>query len=174
MRLFVAVRLPAVALAHAAAAVAAVRDAHPGPRWVPPERWHLTLAFYGSVDDGAVPALTRRLAKALRPVTDLELALDGAGFFRRRAIWLGLVGDVPQLMEAARRVEPPDPEKRPFRPHLTVARLRPETDPAPAVAALSAYAGPAWRAGAVHLVRSHLGPKPWYDDVATWPLAPRP
>ena len=174
MRLFVAVRLPEPALGDAAAAVAAVRDRHPGPRWVPPERWHLTLAFYGQVDDDRVPALTRRLAKAVAPVADLELALEGSGFFRRRAIWLGLVGDVPQLLELARLVEPPDPEGRPFRPHLTVARLRPETDPAPAVAALSSYAGPSWRAGSVHLVRSHLGPRPWYDDVASWPLGTRP
>jgi len=42
------------------------------------------------------------------------------------------------------------------------------------VAALSGYAGPAWTAGAVHLVRSRLGPAPAYDDVATWPLLPLP
>ncbi|HEU5241008.1 MAG TPA: 2'-5' RNA ligase family protein, partial [Ornithinibacter sp.] len=36
-------------LAHADAALAPVRAANPDLRWVPPERWHLTLAFYGEV-----------------------------------------------------------------------------------------------------------------------------
>lgn len=173
MRLFVAVRVPDEALEHAADAVEAVRGRHPGPRWVPPARWHLTLAFYGSVPDGDVPALAGRLERALRPVADLSLRLGGAGFFGRRAIWLGVRGDVPQLRVAARLVGPAA-ERHPFRPHLTVARLRPGTDPEPAVAALSSYVGPTWSAGAVRLVRSHLGPAPWYDDVAVWPLRPRP
>jgi hypothetical protein len=55
-----------------------------------------------------------------------------------------------------------------------VARVRDDTGTSEVVAALSGYAGPTWPAGAVHLVRSQLGPSPAYDDVATWPLPPRP
>ncbi len=72
MRLFVAVRPPAEALAHAASAVAAVRAAHEGPRWIPAERWHLTLAFYGELPDAevgkVVDRLDRRLPRHCRPV----------------------------------------------------------------------------------------------------------
>jgi 2'-5' RNA ligase len=172
VRLFVAVRPPAEALGHAAAAVGAVRAAHGGPRWIPPERWHLTLAFYGEVPDPEVDKVVDRLDRRLGDSADLELALTGAGAFSRRAVWLGVTGDVAPLRALAGVVV--RDRGRPYRPHLTVARLRGDTDPTPAVAALSAYAGPGWTAGAVHLVRSQLGPSPTYVDIASWPLTPRP
>jgi 2'-5' RNA ligase len=167
VRLFVAVRPPAEALAHAAAAVEAVRADQPGPRWVPPERWHLTLAFYGDVVDRDLPRLTRRIARGLADVPPMTLAVTGAGSFSRRAVWLGVSGDVDVLRRAADGVAVDD---RAYHPHLTVARLRGGTDPAGAVAALSSYAGPPWTIDEVHLVRSRLGPRPTYDDIESWPL----
>ncbi len=164
MRLFVALRPPAAALDHASAAVGPVRRAEPGPRWVPPERWHLTLAFYGDVDDSEAERLRRRLGRVLAGVPPMSLVLAGAGAFRRRAVWLGVAGDVDALRATAAAV---DRDHRPYRPHLTVARLRGETDPAGAVAALSTYAGPPWTATEVHLVRSHLGPDPRHEDLAS-------
>lgn len=170
MRLFVAVRPPAQAVAHAATAVDAVRQASSdtGVRWVPAERWHLTLAFYGEVPDADLVKVNTRLDRRLRDAADCTLALDGAGYFRRRALWLGVTGDVPGVRRLARAVAR---EPRPYRPHLTVARLRGDADARPAVAALSSYAGPPWAASSVHLVRSRLGPSPTYDDLASWSLA---
>ena len=168
MRLFVAVRPPADALAHAAAAVGEVLAVERGPRWVPPERWHLTLAFYGEVDDRELPKVTRRVDLALAGVPPMTLTLAGAGSFARRAVWLGVEGDVDLLRRAAHGVAVED---RAFHPHLTVARLRGGTDASGAVAALASYSGPAWTADEVHLVRSQLGPRPTYDDIETWPLA---
>jgi 2'-5' RNA ligase len=169
MRLFVAVRPSPDALAHATAAVDVVSRAEPGPRWVPPERWHLTLAFYGEVPDDEVDGRVARLERAVRDRPALTLALVGAGAFARRAVWLGVVGDIGPLRALARAVLPD--RSRPYRPHLTVARLRGDTDPTAAVAALATYDGPVWTAGTVHLVRSRLGPSPTYDDVASWSLA---
>ncbi len=170
MRLFVAVRPPTEALRHAAAAVGAVHAVAPGPRWVPAERWHLTLAFYGEVVGREVERLRRRLDRALADLAPMTLSLQGSGAFRRRAVWLGVAGDVGALRRVAAAVAPGD---RPYRPHLTVARLRGDTDPTPAVAALTSYAGPSWTVTDVHLVRSHLGPRPVYEDVATWSSAAR-
>jgi 2'-5' RNA ligase len=164
----VAVRPSAEALAHAAAAVDEVRAAEPGPRWVPAERWHLTLAFYGEVDDRELPEVTRRIDRGLVDVPPMTLSIAGAGSFSRRAVWLGVVGDVEVLQRAAYGVAFED---RAYQPHLTVARLRGGTDPTAAVAALSSYAGPVWTVDEVHLVRSQLGPRPAYDDIETWPLA---
>ena len=172
MRLFVAVRPSDEAVEHAAAAVAAAQRTVPDPgvRWIPAERWHLTLAFYGEVADGRVNRLVRRLDRGLAGAAEMTLGLSGSGFFRRRAVWLGVVGDVAALKALAGVVARED--ERPYRPHLTVARLRGDTDGKPPAAALSAYIGPTWTAGSVHLVRSHLGPKPTYDDVAVWQLRP--
>jgi 2'-5' RNA ligase len=171
VRLFVAIRPSPEAVAHAAAAVEVVRPAEPGPRWVPPERWHLTLAFYGEVPDDEIDRRVARLDRVLSDaaVGPMSLALAGAGAFARRAVWLGVVGDVAPLRALARSMS--RGPSRPYRPHLTVARLRGDTDPTAAVAALSTYDGPVWTAATVHLVRSRLGPTPTYDDVASWTLA---
>ncbi len=103
-----------------------MRAAQDGPRWVPPERWHLTLAFYGEVPDREVAKVVDRLDRRLGDVADLALALTGAGAFSRRAVWLGVTGDVAPLRAwpgwCARD------RGRPYRPHLTVARLRGDAD----------------------------------------------
>jgi 2'-5' RNA ligase len=186
VRLFVALRPPPDAMRHAASAVEAVRVVHEGPRWVPAERWHLTLAFYGEVAGRDVDRTARRVGRAVAGAGAMDLALAGAGSFARRALWLGVTGrtidstdgsdDVTRL-EALARALSSEPRPRPYRPHLTIARLRADTDPAAAeaaVAALSAYAGPSWRATEVHLVHSQLrgGQGPTYDDLATWTLPP--
>ena len=169
MRLFVAVRPPAEVLAHADAALAPVRTAHPDLRWVPPERWHLTLAFYGEVPDDKVDGTVTMVGQRLRGHVACTLSFAGAGQFSRRALWLGVTGEVEVLRATARAVTF---ERRPYRPHLTVARLRGGVDAAGAVESLTTYAGPVWTADAVHLVRSRLGPSPSYEDVATWSLPP--
>jgi 2'-5' RNA ligase len=170
VRLFVAVRPPAEVLAHADAALAPERAAHPALRWVPPERWHLTLAFYGEVPDDKVAdadGVVGMVERRLRGHVPCALSFAGAGQFSRRALWLGVTGEVDVLRATARAVTF---ERRPYRPHLTVARLRGGVDAAEAVESLRTYAGPVWTAGTVHLVRSRLGPSPSYEDVASWTL----
>lgn len=168
MRLFVALTPPPEAVEHAAAAVSAAHPAGPGLRWIPPERWHLTLAFYGEVPEANVDGVTARAARNLAGTAAFDLAFAGSGVFARRALWLGVDGDLPALRRTARAVAY---DRRPYRPHLTVARLRGDADPGPAREALRAYAGPAWRADTVQLIRSHLGPHPAYQTLATFPLS---
>jgi 2'-5' RNA ligase len=174
VRLFVALAPPSDVLAHADRAVAPVRERWPDVRWVPSERWHLTLAFYGEVPDEKVAGTERMIERRLagdRSLASLELRLRGAGQFSRRAVWLGVDGEVLALRRLARAVTF---ERRPYRPHLTVGRLRGGSDAAGAVESLSAYEGPAWVSTTVHLVRSRLGPRPSYDDVAVFQLERRP
>jgi len=177
VRLFVALHPPPAAVEDAATAVGSVRERVDGPRWVPPARWHLTLAFYGEVPDDEVARINRRVARAAAAAAPMDLSLRGAGAFAGRAVWLGVTGtpvDLARLRALAGALDR-SPQHRPYRPHLTVARLRPGTTAAAAeaaVAALSTYSGPAWTATAVRLVRSRLGPQPAHDDLATWPLGP--
>jgi len=171
VRLFAALALPPSVAADADRALAPVRDMHPQLRWVPARRWHLTLAFYGEIADDRVDGVAAMVERGLCGHGPLELRLRGSGRFSRRALWLGVDGDVDGLRSLARDVTF---DRSPFRAHLTVARLRGGVDAAPAQDALAGYAGPAWVADTVHLVRSRLGPDPSYDDVVTWPLAARP
>jgi 2'-5' RNA ligase len=167
VRLFLAVAPPPAAVRDLDAALDAVRRSHPDLRWTPPERWHLTLAFFGEVLDGDLPRLRRRVGAAVRGSNALALAFAGAGRFDGRVLWAGVVGDVAALRRLAGRVAP---DERAYHPHLTVARTRAPTDLRAPVQALAAYAGPPWTARSVDLVRSRLGPEPRYDTVDRWPL----
>ena len=170
MRLFVALPPPADALADVDAAVDRVRGLQPDLRWIASERWHLTLAFYGEIPDesleGVVAMVGDRLSRS-GVGAPFELSFAGAGQFSRRALWVGIEGNLGRLRALARAV---NTDRRPYRPHLTVARLRGGQDAGLAAGRLASYVGPSWRAEEVHLVRSYLGPKPRYETVGRWPL----
>ena len=190
MRLFVAVTPPAAAVDHLAAALVAAREtgaanraAGPLLRWVRPQLWHLTLAFFGEVAEAADQAgLQERLARTAHRHPVLALQFRGAGAFSRPArasvVWVGVdgardpLGKLAASCAAAGRRIGIDVEKRSYRPHLTVARAkgREPVDVRTLVTALAGYAGPVWTAAELHLIRSHLGPQPRYDTIARWPL----
>ena len=94
VRLFVALRPPPDAVAHADTALEPVRREHPDLRWVPAQRWHLTLAFYGEIPDDKVEGTVAMVDRRLRGHGPCDLAFRGAGSFTRRALWLGVDGDL--------------------------------------------------------------------------------
>lgn len=182
IRLFVAVRPPPEALAHLDAAVAPQRDDWPALGWVPAERWHLTLAFLGDVDPDRVDPLAQRLARTAARHPALTLSFAGAGTFPRRhaharVVWTGVFGDRRELgllaagVVAAASRERIAVDDRPYRPHLTLARVRTPVDVGPLVDALAEYTGPQWRAARLELVESFLGPHPRYETRASWALS---
>jgi RNA 2',3'-cyclic 3'-phosphodiesterase len=183
MRLFVAVTPPPEAVGELRSATARLRSVRSELRWMPPDEWHLTLAFLGEVDDEARADLTARLGRAAARHPPVELALNGAGRFGDRVLWTRVAGDVAALRQLAASVRAAARragiavEVRPYRPHLTLARGREGADLRPAVDALAAFAGCAWTAGELHLMRSHLGARPdrtaRYELVASWVLAGR-
>ncbi len=152
-----------------------------GPRWTPPERWHLTLVFLGDVPAAALEPLVGAVAPVVAATPPLALRLAGGGRFgsrRRPAVfWAGLDGDVRLLADLARRLATAvrgvglPVEERPFRAHLTVGRWRPGR-PADGdlPERLAGTRGPAWPVTEVVLWRSRLGPAPRYDRVAAWPV----
>ena len=106
----------------------------PAARWVPAENLHLTLAFLGDTDLARVGDLLDAVRPAFASSAPLDLTLGGGGTFPpgrpARVAWVGIQGP-PELMAVQRRVarraeETLDlkPERRPFHPHVTVARPR--------------------------------------------------
>lgn len=61
-------------------------------------------------------------------------------------------------------------EEGAYRPHLTLARLREPRDVRTHVDPLGTYRGRSWRANELVLFRSHLGPRPKHETLASWPL----
>src|SRR5690554_3003339 len=109
----------------------------PGARWVAPENLHLTLRFLGEVDNG----LARDIDDALHQVDapPFELILSGLGAFTEgkrtiTALWAGIeTNDAlarlqAKVEQAAIRAGLP-PERRKFKPHVTLARGRIENGP---------------------------------------------
>jgi len=135
LRLFVALELPEAARS----ALVAFRDAAADPaiwRPVAPEAIHLTLAFLGRRPAEDVATVGRVLRDAAGPAAAApRLALDRALLLpprRARVLCAALADPDGTLGELQARVSDGlagagvyVPEKRPFRAHATVARLRP-------------------------------------------------
>lgn len=182
MRLFAAIQPPPEALHDLEATVRDVRDGH--LRWTDVDAWHLTLAFYGEVDEASVPELTTRLERAASRTAAMELQLASAGRFGHHVLWVGVHGDTDRLQRlaasaaaAGRRIGLDRTGTRPYRPHVTLARSPQRHDLRPYVSALSTYGGPWWHASSMLLVRSHLRGAPSgrarYETLADFPLAPQ-
>jgi len=127
VRLFVAIDLPAEVRARLGGLGAGV----PGARWVDPEQIHLTLRFIGEVDGGAFEDV--RLALGAVQAQRFDLMLDGVGHFgdrrRVRAVWAGVAPDaaldrLAAQIEAALVGAGLESERRKFKAHVTLARLR--------------------------------------------------
>ncbi|MFC4592152.1 RNA 2',3'-cyclic phosphodiesterase [Sphaerisporangium corydalis] len=186
MRLFVALSPPPEGLAEVAEAVGSLGKDWPELRWVAPETWHVTMAFLGEVGEGVLPGLGVRLARAAARYPPMTLSFAAGGTFpaaaRARVVWLGVAGGettlsrlAASLAAGARRAGADHADRKPFHPHLTLARSRPRTgvDARPLIEGLSGFAGTPWLADSVHLMRSHLGPVVRYETLDSWRLTGR-
>jgi 2'-5' RNA ligase len=163
VRLFVAVACDPEAARAVAAWQAELRSRLAGVSWVRPENFHLTLRFLGEVADDRVDAAARAVAAAAARRAPFDLTLRGAGAFPR-ALWVG--ADSPALAGLAAAVEEElrragfGAADKPFRPHLTIGRLR---QPQPGLRALAQAKADAawgsWRVEEAALMRSRLDPR---------------
>lgn len=133
MRLFVAVNLPEPVRDDLSQAVTALQDGTLPIRWVGRAGMHVTLKFLGEVADEREPAVTAALDSVCRGVRAFVLPMQGFGVFpsRRapRIVWAGCDA-VPALELLQHGVEREMDalgfplEGRPFRPHVTLGRVR--------------------------------------------------
>jgi 2'-5' RNA ligase len=179
-RLFVAVPLTEQARSDIAHLVGRA-----APRGLPgrpahPDKWHLTLRFLGDV--GAV-SRDRVLAEldATDPGPPFRVRWGGLGAFpnprRATVLWVGLEEGAAQLAALAAVVEEAveaagfPPEDRPFRPHLTLSRIRPHQDVTALLDGCPSL-GVAMPVDRVVLYRSHLGRGgARYEAIEEFPLA---
>lgn len=148
MRLFIALDLPPAERVTLWDSAATLRAAARGVSWVPAARLHLSLKFLGERPESEVPAFAAALTGAAARARAFSLPLGGGGVFPNarspRVVWLGAAGD-PHLellhhdVERACAALGCDLEGRPFRPHITLGRVRDRLS-APAARALVAAA----------------------------------
>ncbi len=132
----------------------------PEARWIRPESLHVTLKFIGEQPAERVDAIADRLRHIEAP--SLQLKVAGHGFFPTaeapRVFWIGVVEN-QGLTELAMKCDAAlaelgiPQERRPYSPHLTLAR-----------ASGRSSGSPNWRKGdransifsALQLPRDHL------------------
>jgi 2'-5' RNA ligase len=132
VRAFLAFEIPTSIRARLAEIQKEWRRDLPRARWTRPEGWHLTLKFLGEVETPLLEALTAKLAPALGGLPAVPVKLSGTGFFpnpaRPRVAWVGGTADgaeaVHQAIEKAGEAVGLKRENRPWKVHLTQARLK--------------------------------------------------
>jgi 2'-5' RNA ligase len=177
MRLFIGLPVAAAARAELAGRLDVCRArldpaVGAGIRWVEPDALHVTLRFLGSTEASRLVDLRRAIEAAATLSAPFGVAVAGASLIGSRhspTVVCELVegGDESRALERALSVALDDrgwpPEARPFRPHLTIARVRRRGDPRAAAGTIvdrfpDGRIG--WRAERVVLFESVLGSGP--------------
>jgi 2'-5' RNA ligase len=154
VRLFVAVWPDDAVVEQLAALERPVID---GVRWTTRNQWHITLRFFGEVEDaGAVEVALRDVAARSRPVR----AVLGPRVQRvGNMLWAPVSGldDVAGSVISATATFGGPPDDRRFRGHITLARHRSRKKGSVLRVAEGQPLSGWWDVHEVELVRSHLG-----------------
>jgi RNA 2',3'-cyclic 3'-phosphodiesterase len=102
-------------------------------RWTTSEQWHLTLAFLGATNRERLPQIQSAMERSAKPIQAFRLETTSLGAFpssrRPSVLWLGVGGNVANLQTLQFRLSEAlsgmlEPDDKPFKPHLTLARLK--------------------------------------------------
>ena len=176
LRTFIALPLPEEWIRQLAETIAMLSRPMPaGVRWVSPDGIHLTLTFLGPTDSRIVPRILDAVAENFAEASPPVLALSSLGTFpsgrNPKVIWAGVSGGSESLDDLHRRAEQSvsglgwSADGRPFRPHLTLGRVRDRVTPrqrqaiSDAVTRARLPAIRSWRPDTVRLYRSVLTPR---------------
>lgn len=182
-RLFIAVELPDALREELAGLQQQLKRDQPPVRWVETDAMHLTLWFLGDVPGDRVAHLKIALMLSFAGQQAVRVQLGAPGAFpnlqRPQVIWVGLAEGESHLRSwydaLACRLSSlgflPDP--RPFRPHLTLGRVRREMSAeqqqrlGAALRSLKPSSNRVWDLQRVALFRSDLRPEgPRYTTLA--------
>ena len=136
MRLFIALPLPEQIQEALSKIIRDLRQASAAVRWVDPHNIHLTLRFLGDTDPSLLPELKQLIDRVAQQQASLTLGLNRLGAFpnlsKPRVYWISTADQaiIENLRNLAQRIELDicklgfQAEGRPFKPHLTLGRLK--------------------------------------------------
>ncbi len=151
---------------------------------VEPENLHITLKFLGEVEEARIPVIVKALEGALKGVSKFRVKLEGVGAFPRvsrpNVIWVGVSEGRDPLIRLANLVEDAlkkvgfPKEKRPFEPHLTIARVKYRSSDLPGlITKVKGVEIGEIEVREVKLKKSTLTSKgPIYETLHSFPLTP--
>jgi 2'-5' RNA ligase len=156
-------------------------------RWTRPEGIHITLKFLGNIKPDLIDVLRDALTPLFAQRMRFPLSVQGTGGFpdmrRPRVLWAGLNDPDQALVPLAAQVDTAleslgfAKERRPFNPHLTLARFRSlkrSSDLIQAATRMASIEGPAFTAHEAALFQSILKPTgAEYTALCRFPFAPK-
>lgn len=153
-------------------------------RWLKPESIHLTLKFFGGASRDDIVALSRVVEQHSSVFAPVQLTVAKLGVFpslqRPRVLWIGLSGETTPLSTLQQNLEQGwadcgfAKEDRPFRPHLTIGRIKSSRlvgDPVKFLAQAGDWSAGSFRADGLTLFQSELTPQgAVYTQLARFPF----
>ncbi len=134
IRSFLAIELPEPILKKIGEVQGDLKSAHAGVGWTNPEKIHLTLKFFGNIEESRIDLIFKSIEEPIRKTLPFSLKVRGVGAFPHlknpRVIWIGLVDEREVLTSLQKQIETQlekvgfQPENRPFHPHLTLGRMK--------------------------------------------------
>jgi len=179
-RLFIAVELPEEIKEYLGSAVRTLQKTGADAKWVEPKNIHLTLKFLGPTPTDAIPAIYKAMTDASDNTRALPTSLEIFGGFPSltapRVLWISLADKEKYLEHAVQRLECLlaglgfAEENRPFKAHITLARLRSPRNRLSLAEAVQKFQAamehPAFKIDNITLFESVLSPKgPAYSVV---------
>ena len=125
-RLFSALELPDMARTH----LSMLRGEIGGARWMPAENLHLTLRFFGDLSGAVADEIAAHLDAVVADPLEIEFAGTGSFGGRGETVIFAAVTTTPALLalqkthERIARLVGLDGPEHPFKPHVTLARVR--------------------------------------------------
>jgi 2'-5' RNA ligase len=134
LRSFLAVELPNSIQKKIEEVQRDLKTSHADVKWVYPENIHLTLKFFGNIEESRVDPILQSIGGLIQRTSSFSMKVQGIGAFPHsknpRVIWMGLMGGKEVLATFQKELEGTlekigfEPEGRPFQPHLTLGRVR--------------------------------------------------
>jgi 2'-5' RNA ligase len=140
-------------------------------RWVQAENIHLTLKFLGDIEEIKLNEIAEAVSKTTEKHSPISLKAKGIGVFpgikRPRVLWVGLAGQLEALVKLQKTLDKNlivldfPREKRPFKGHLTMGRIKDRIDVkklGDALMAFRRFESETFTAGQIILYKSELTP----------------
>jgi 2'-5' RNA ligase len=134
IRSFLAIELPRTIQKKIEGIQGDLKSSHADVRWVNPEKIHLTLKFFGNIEESRIELIVRSIEEPIQTTSPLPIKVKGVGAFPHlknpRVIWMGLVEGKEALVSLQQQIEVLlekigfQAEDRPFHPHLTLGRVK--------------------------------------------------
>jgi len=141
IRTFVALDLDDAIRGRLTAAAADLPRAGAKIRWVAPQNLHVTVKFLGDVAEGDMAAVCEAVTEAVAAVAPFDFTVRGllarpSAGRKLQMLWAGVdepTGQLAAAFDALQAALEPlgfPRERRAFRPHVTLARIKSVPDPA--------------------------------------------